>query len=123
MVCDRVSILYKGKLRRIGAVNEMVTGGHVVIIAEDVKADDADINKLKAISQSVDVAGKRITVITDPTSEAKNVVLDWIRQHGGNLLSIAPVRRSLEDIFYETVHEGEVEAGTAFTTSMAQMTK
>jgi ABC-2 type transport system ATP-binding protein len=119
LVCDRVSILYKGKLRRIGAVNELVTGGHVVIVADDVKADETEIKKLKAMSRDVDVVGKRITVITEPSMEAKSPVLDWIRAHGGNLVSIAPVRRSLEDIFYETVREGEVEAGTAFGTTGA----
>ena len=40
MVCDRVSILNKGKIRRIGHVEDLIAGGNVEIVAENVQADD-----------------------------------------------------------------------------------
>ena len=33
----------------------------------------------------------------------------------GDVVEMSQTRRTLEDIFYETVHEGEVEEGTAIT--------
>ncbi len=51
---------------------------------------------------------------TNASTESKNRVLDWVRSVGGDVLSMTQTRRTLEDIFYEVVHQGEVETGTAF---------
>ena len=40
MVCDRVSILNRGKIRRLGRVEDLIAGGHIEIFAENVSAHE-----------------------------------------------------------------------------------
>jgi len=113
MVCDRVSILNKGKIRRIGHVEDLIAGGNVEIVAENVKAKDGALAQLKAMTSGIENIGDKMIVTASATTESKNKVLDWVRANDGDVLSVTQTRRTLEDIFYETVREGELE-GTAF---------
>ncbi len=114
LVCDRVSILHRGKIRQIGHVEDMIAGGNVEIIAENVKPDVTQMAKLKDISSKIEQIDTKLVILTGASSESKNRVLDWVRSTGGDVVSMTQTRRTLEDIFYETVHTGDVEAGTAF---------
>lgn len=107
MVCDRVSILNKGKIRRIGHVEDLVAGGNVQIVAENVKADAGARAQLKAITSDIEETGNKMLITASATTESKNRVLDWVRANSGDILEITQTRRTLEDIFYETVREGE----------------
>ena len=115
LVCDRVSILHRGKIRRMGNVEDLIAGGHIEVVAENVTADADKTATLKALSTSVQQVGDRMIIQAEATAAAKNRVLDWIRSSGGDVVEMSQTRRTLEDIFYETVHEGEVEEGTAMT--------
>ena len=107
MVCDRVSILNKGKIRRIGHVEDLVAGGNVQIVAENVKANESARAQLKAMTSDIEETGNKMMVTASATTESKNRVLDWVRANGGDILEVTQTRRTLEDIFYETVREGE----------------
>lgn len=113
MVCDRVSILNKGKIRRIGNVEELIAGGNVEIVAENVQGNEGQMAQLKAMTSEVEQIGTKMIITASATTESKNKVLDWVRAQGGDVISVTQTRRTLEDIFYETVREGELE-GTAF---------
>ncbi len=115
LVCDRVSILHRGKIRRLGNVEDLIAGGHIEVIAENVQADADRMGALKGLSTKTEQVGDRMIIQADATAAAKNRVLDWIRAAGGDVVEMSQTRRTLEDIFYETVHEGEVEEGTAIT--------
>jgi ABC-2 type transport system ATP-binding protein len=112
LVCDRVSILNKGKIRRMGSVAELVAGGNVEILAENVKAEDSAMAELKKITSDYEPVGEKLLITANASTSTKNAVLDWIRANKGDVLSVTETRRTLEDIFYETVREGE--AGTIF---------
>jgi len=107
MVCDRVSILNKGKIRRIGPVEELIAGGNVEIVAEGVKPTEEALAALKSMSSNIERVGNKIIVTANATTESKNRILDWLRANKGDVLSITETRRTLEDIFYETVHESD----------------
>jgi len=113
MVCDRVSILYRGKIRKMGHVEDLIAGGKVEILADNLKADEAAMTKLKAISESVEPQGVSLLITSDGSTATKNQILDWVRANKGDVLSMTPTRRTLEDIFIETVRSGEAEAGEA----------
>ena len=113
MVCDRVSILNRGKIRRLGHVEDLIAGAHIEIIADNVRADESRMDHLRAITTSVEQVGNKLIIQADASIASKNQVLDWVRAVGGDVLEMTQTRRTLEDIFYETVHEGEVEEGTA----------
>ncbi len=109
MVCDRVSILNKGKIRRIGHVEDLIAGGNVQIVAENVKAGDSARAQLKAMTSDIEEVGNKMVITASATTESKNRVLDWVRANGGDVLEVTQTRRTLEDIFYETVREGELD--------------
>ena len=114
LVCDRVSILHGGKIRRMGHVDDLIAGGSVEIIAEHVKASEAQMAELRELTTKVEQVGETMMVVTNAGTASKNRVLDWVRGAGGDVISMTQTRRTLEDIFYEVVHQGEVESGTAF---------
>lgn len=107
LVCDRVSILNGGKIRRLGTVKDLVAEGNVEIVAESVVADAAALAKLKSITSDVEEVGDKLVITTGASNTSKNAVLDWIRANKGDVLSVTETRRTLEDIFYETVRAGE----------------
>lgn len=121
LVCDRVSILNRGKLRRLGTVKDLVAEGNVEIIAENVTNDEAAMSKLKSITSNIEQVGDKLVITTSASNASKNAVLDWVRSTGGDVLSVTETRRRLEDIFYETVREGE--SGSVFQNPDADSAK
>lgn len=111
MVCDRVSILYRGKIRKLGRVDELLAGGHVEIMVENAKHTADTMAKLKEMSTRVEETGRELLIVAPADPGTKNAILDWARAAKGDILSVTPTRRTLEDIFIETVRQGEAEAG------------
>ena len=103
MVCDRVAILNRGKLLRLGRLDEMLAGGCMEIKAENVEPKAVD--KIKAAGAGVRMEDGRV-VITQDEGKGVDQVIDAIRAGQGHILSVIPQRRSLEDLFVETIREG-----------------
>jgi ABC-2 type transport system ATP-binding protein len=103
MVCDRVAILNRGKLLRLGRLDEMLAGGCMEIKAENVEPKAVD--KIKAAGAGVRMEDGRV-VITQDEGKGVDQVIDAIRAGRGHILSVIPQRRSLEDLFVETIREG-----------------
>ena len=77
MVCDRVSILYRGKIRKMGHVEDLIAGGKVEVLAENVKADADAMAKLKTISESAETQGISLRITSETGSTAtKNQILE-----------------------------------------------
>jgi len=113
LVCDRVSILNKGKIRRLGTVSDLIAGGNVEIVADNVTQNAEATAKLKSITSNVEEVGSKLVITCSASSAGKNAVLDWVRANGGDIVSVTETRRTLEDIFYETVREGEATGSVA----------
>jgi hypothetical protein len=75
-------------------------------------SSDAE-GKLSEISSSHTVEGKTTTIVAPGDNKTKDAVIDLIRSNSGDVVSVTATRRTLEDIFIETVREGESEAGEA----------
>ncbi len=103
MVCDRVSILNRGKLLKVGNLADLLAGGRVEITASGL--DDATINKLKASSMSVERQNGSV-VIMQPEGQVVNETIDAIRSASGHIDSVIPLKRTLEDLFVEVIREG-----------------
>jgi ABC-2 type transport system ATP-binding protein len=98
-LCDEVAILRKGKLFATGDLQELLSrdtgrGGFEVIAS------------IEALSKGAVVTGKpngiAIEVAGDESIEA---VLRTISDNSGKLISVLPVKQSLEDLFVETPAE------------------
>jgi ABC-2 type transport system ATP-binding protein len=91
LVCDRVAVLHKGNLVRMGKTTELLqTGEQVEIVARGVN--------LQGFSHAeATERGIRIRV----AASGQRATIERIWAAGGEVISVNPVRRSLEEIFLE----------------------
>lgn len=109
MVCHRVSIIHKGKLRTIGFVDELLAGKRVDITVAN--ASNRFAERIKAIVPGANIlgGGGTLTVNDDPGLVA--TILDVARTEDARIVSLIPTRRSLEDLFVEIVGERLTDEG------------
>lgn len=102
-VCDRVAILNEGTLVRTGKLDELLAGGYVEMIAEDVS--DGILEKITSLGGQASLHQGRL-IVRQPDDGSINQVIDLIRGNGGRIISVLPYRRTLEDLFVETIQGG-----------------
>lgn len=117
LVCDRISIMNYGKLVKLGRVDDLVAEGRTEITAESVPAEVS--GKLKELAREV-VAENGHIKVTCSEDKLVNEVVDLIRSAKGSIVSVIPVKRSLEEVFVETI--GMAGPGRRIGT-MNQLTK
>ena len=103
MVCDRVSILNRGKLLKVGKLSDLLAGGKVEITASGVPDEAA--GRLQASAASLERRNGSV-VIVQPDGPAVNDTIDAIRAAKGTVDSVVPLKRTLEDLFVEVIREG-----------------
>ena len=103
-LCDRVAVLNHGQLRGIGVVADLVreVSGRVEVVWEGVAAADAIVE----LGAEIHSSGAFFRAVLPELSMERAV--DIIRNQGSRLISLTPVRATLEDFFLERI-EGEVE--------------
>jgi len=107
-LCDRVAIIHKGELRGVGAVQDLTSTveGKVEAIWEGTQIPAS----MKALGADCRVSGDRVRAIVAETQQ--DAVIDALRRERLRLISIAPVRTSLEAYFVEKLRRAETTAGT-----------
>jgi ABC-2 type transport system ATP-binding protein len=102
-LCDRVGVINKGKLRGIGVLADLAheVSGKTEIIWEGDGAR-AGIEALGGVAHSS--SGALRTVLPE---EKLNGAIDAIRNGGGKIVSITPVRVTLEEFFLEKLNSSE----------------
>ena len=103
MICDRVGILVKGRLRAVGAVHELVGTSavkSVEVVVEGIAP--TGVQGVERLGGKVMKRGDQVLIRLDDDAQV-NAVLDLIRQHRGRLISLVPHKRSLEDLFLKEV--------------------
>ena len=98
LVCDRVAIINRGSVVREGTVAQLlVRPGEYEITARNIRACDfADVR-----------AGADGVQIVRTGADAQRRTIEQIWAKGGEVLSVTPVRRSLEEVFLELTSAGE----------------
>jgi len=101
VLCDRVAILKNGKLAQVGYLDELrrKTEGPNRM---EVMATGTDAESLRAHLSGAEIAptprGLRIEIASE--TEIENV-LAALRRVGGKIVSVQPVKQSLEELFLE----------------------
>ena len=107
LVCDRVAILNTGKVVRQGTIDELTAGNMFHEIELDGPPNGTlreDVGEALSGKATVDIEGNLLRINTgDPI--AVQPVIDSIRGLGATILSVRPVRQSLEDFFISAVSE------------------
>lgn len=91
MLCDRVAIVNRGRLLRVGKTTELLERrGTSTVTARGVSAADFGGTKTVEGLASIPV-----------TREQQREIIERIWAAGGEVVSVVPMRRSLEDLFVE----------------------
>lgn len=98
-LCDRVGILNRGRLHGLGTLDEILklksTRSEVLVS----QPSPALVAALQPMVDRLHSAGDKLNLQVG--DEKLLAVIDCVRQHGGRLLAVNPVRVSLEDYFFE----------------------
>lgn len=107
MICDRVAILNKGRVVRIGTINELTA--HKLIYTIQLSAPISDVIKerLRSSLLRADFYDNKVIVELRDTSEL-NFIIDLLRNDGIGIESMTQQKTSLEEYFIQLV-KGENE--------------
>src|SRR5436853_997293 len=98
LVCDRVAVLHRGKLVRLGRTADLLQSGEQTeIIARGIAAT--------AFAGSF--AQNGIVRFSVPAAEQR-LALERVWSLGGEIVSVSPVRRSLEEVFLEVTRDHDL---------------
>lgn len=113
VLCDRVAILNRGRLAETGRLEELRARAgedhRLEITVTNVRADEIkrDFPELMNAQVTATAAGARIEVADERDVDA---VLATLRRAGGRLISVQPVRQSLEELFVREMTDKQKES-------------
>jgi len=104
-LCDRVAVLRSGRLLSVGPLGELLRldTTHLELLASGIATDAPGLEA----ARRVDPVGDRLRLEVEEGSLGG--VVTAIESAGGRVLGVQPVRRTLEDYFFEEL--GEARAG------------
>jgi ABC-2 type transport system ATP-binding protein len=107
-LCDRVAVIHLGELRAVGAVADLTAGvqGKVEIVWEGTSVPAS----MKALGAECHVTGESVRAIV--AEESQDAALDALRRERLRLVSLVPVRTTLEQYFVEKLKRSEKTAGS-----------
>lgn len=100
-VCDRVAIINRGKLVKLGSMEELLHIGRIIVTLTG--ADAAVLAAVKAVSEECVMDGNMLRVYVD-SEDAVHKVLEAAKGKAA-LVSVVPQRQTLEDLFVQIVRE------------------
>jgi len=102
-LCDRVAIIYQGELRGVGSVAQLTSQTkrkvELIFCAASVPAS------LRALGVEARVSGDMVNAVID--EEQQDAALDILRREHLRLISLTPVRGSLEEYYVEKLKPRE----------------
>ena len=108
-LCDRVAIIYGGELRGVGAVADLTSTvqGRIEIVWQGTLVPAL----IRALGAECHVTGDTVrTIIAEAQQDA---AIDGLRRERLRLISLTPVRTSLEEYFVEKTRKADSTAGGA----------
>ena len=105
LISDRAGILFNGALQKLGTIDELLTDRDVTIVVDGASEDALGALAAKGITAEDRVEGRLILRVAN-TLDAYDA-LALCKEHSLNLLSVAPRRETLEELFVRTVGEAQ----------------
>jgi ABC-2 type transport system ATP-binding protein len=110
-LCHRVAILARGRLVASGSLAEMVdlqVRGWELVVSD---LGDAALERLRSVARAVTPLANNRYEIQLAAAASPEKLMSELSQSGAKLVSINPVRQTLEDVFLE--HVGDARPGAA----------
>jgi ABC-2 type transport system ATP-binding protein len=106
-LCDRVGVIQSGELRGVGAVAELISQaqGKVEIIFHAQKVPES----LISLGAEASVSGDMVNAVLP--EEQQDMALEVLRRERLKLISLAPVRHSLEEYYIQKLRPTENRKG------------
>lgn len=97
-ICDRVAILVRGRLKREGRIDQLLTEKIMLVEVVAAGLDDQTASAIahSALTSRVSEAGRHYTA---PDLDSANALVRAIHSRGGTIVDFNTVRESLEDYF------------------------
>jgi ABC-2 type transport system ATP-binding protein len=106
-LCDRVAVIHQGELRGVGAVAELTSRVHgqveIMVQGRTVPAG------LKSLCTESHIRGDMVCAVLP--EENQDAALDVLRREKLKLVSLAPVRSSLEEYYLAKLQPAEYSKG------------
>jgi ABC-2 type transport system ATP-binding protein len=102
MICDRVAILIRGQLRKVGTLYELLSqqkGRELELTVSGLPPLAAE--QIKSMAVRLIVPGERLTIVL-PESQLDEALHVVIREQG-RIEALVPLKGSLEDLFVQQV--------------------
>jgi len=106
-LCDRVAIIHLGELRGVGSVAELTSSMHGKV--ELVWQGTAVPPSLRALGAECHVTGDTVRAVLSEANQ--DAAIEALRRDQLRLISVTPVRTSLEDYFMQKLQPAEAIAG------------
>jgi ABC-2 type transport system ATP-binding protein len=107
-LCERVAILHQGELRGVGAIAQLTAGVHAKV--EIMWQGRTIPGAIRAITEEFHAAGDTVRVVVP--EERQEAILEALRRERLRLISLTPVRSSLEDYFVAQLAAAEKKVET-----------
>jgi ABC-2 type transport system ATP-binding protein len=106
-LCDRVAIIHLGELRGVGAVEELTSSihGKVELVWQGMTVPAS----LRALGAECHLTGDTVRAVLSEANQ--DAAIDALRRERLRLISVIPVRTSLEDYFVQKLQPTEAIAG------------
>jgi ABC-2 type transport system ATP-binding protein len=104
-LCDRVGVIHQGELRGVGAVAELTSETHgkvEIIFYAQAQRVPAGLTSLGAEAR---VSGDMVNAVLP--EEQQDAALEVLRRERLKLISLTPVRRSLEEYYIQKLRPTE----------------
>ena len=99
MICDRIGILVKGRLKAVGTVQELAGVSSVTSIELVVEGlSEASLAGVEGLASPLMRRGDQVLIKLDDEARV-NEILDQVLKQKGRVVSIIPHKQSLEDLF------------------------
>jgi ABC-2 type transport system ATP-binding protein len=102
LTCSRVAIIHGGKLLKMGKTQDLTSGEKVQIEATGIR--NGAVSKLQAIAgpHGVEENDGRIRIASTDAEHVAEII-DIVRAAQGKVTAVIPHRRTLEEVFIDTV--------------------
>src|SRR5712692_7356964 len=106
-LCDRVAIIHKGELRGVGAVADLTSSVHGKV--EIVWHGTTVPPSLRALGAECHVTGDTVRAVVSEANQ--DSAIEALRRERLRLISVTPVRTSLEDYFMQKLQPTAATSG------------
>lgn len=103
-LCDRVAILHRGKLIKVGKISEIVEAQTQEMEVALAGWKDEDVKALEKIADTVHTRGDLMFLRCQTEKQVRDI-LDHTSEKQLTVHSVTPVRQSLEDYFVKEIEQ------------------